>query len=96
MNGRQIVKDLMTAKEVTNADMAHRLSISQAALWDRLNNKKVKDMPLSLLCEMLAALDYDVLLVPRGKGGKIDGAYTVTGDKPKGKPSVDLNELLSK
>lgn len=77
MNGREIIKNLMKQKGVSNADMANRLSITQAALWDRLNNKKVKDIPLSLLSEMLSVIDYDVVIVPRGKGSRIEGAYKV-------------------
>lgn len=85
MNARQIVKEIMNNKEITNADMAHRLSITQAALWDRLNTKKAKDIPVSTLCEMLAVMDYDVVIVPRGKGSKIDGAYRVSGVTPDSK-----------
>lgn len=78
MTGREIVKTLMNEKNVSNADMANRLHISQAALWDRLNNKKIKDIPLSTMCEMLAAIDCDLLVVPRGKGGKIEGSIRVS------------------
>ena len=65
MTGREIIKEIMKAQGITNADMASRLGITQAALWDRLNNKKVKDIPLSLLSEMLRALDYTVQIMPR-------------------------------
>lgn len=83
MNARQIVKEIMSNKKITNADMAHRLSITQAALWDRLNTGKAKDVSVSTLCEMLAVMDYDVVIVPRGKGAKIDGAYRVNGAPQK-------------
>ena len=79
MNARNIIKTLMASKNITNADMAHRLSITEAALWDRLNTKKAKDIPVSTLCEMLAVMDYDVVILPRGKGTKIEGAYRVSG-----------------
>jgi DNA-binding Xre family transcriptional regulator len=65
MTGREIIKDVMNEQGVTNAEMAFKLGITQAALWDRLNNKKVKDIPLSLLSEMLRELDYTVQIVPR-------------------------------
>jgi len=65
MKARDIVKEVMEVKSVTNATMADRLSITQAALWDRLNTKKTKDIPVSTLNEMLKVLDYKVLIVPR-------------------------------
>lgn len=83
MTGREIIKNIMNLNGITNAQMAHRLSISQAAVWDRLNNKKLKDIPFSLLCEMLSVIDYDVLIVPHGKGSKIEGAYAVSGIEDK-------------
>ena len=65
MKGRDIVKSIMKQKKVTNADMAARLQITQAALWDRLNTKKTKDIPSSTLTEMLRQLDYKLIVVPR-------------------------------
>lgn len=65
MTGREIIKHIMEEQGVTNYNMAGKLGISQQALWDRLNNKKVKDIPTSLLSEMLNMLDYKVIIVPR-------------------------------
>jgi DNA-binding Xre family transcriptional regulator len=65
MKGRAIIKEIMETKSITNADMAGRLDITQASLWDRLNTKKAKDIPLSTLSEMLRVLDYKVVIVPR-------------------------------
>lgn len=65
MNGREIVKDIMEREGKTNAEVADMLNITQAAMWDRLNNKKVKDISLSTLSEMLRVLGYKVAIVPR-------------------------------
>lgn len=65
MTGREIIKQIMEEQGVTNAELAAKLNITQAALWDRLNNKKVKDIPLSLMSEMLRMLDYKIQIVPR-------------------------------
>lgn len=78
MNAKQIVKAIMEEKGVTNAALANRLGITSAALWDRLNNKKNKDLSVSTLCDMLQALDYDVVITPLGKGTKTEGAYKIT------------------
>lgn len=76
MRAREIVKVIMDTVGITNAAMAYKLKISQAALWDRLNNKKVKDIPVSTLSEMLRALDYKVVIVPRGSRVP-EGGYEV-------------------
>lgn len=65
MTGREIIKEVMNEQGITNAELAARLNITQAALWDRLNNKKVKDIPMSLMSEMLRMLDYTIQIVPR-------------------------------
>ena len=77
MRGRDIVKDIMEKTNVSNATLAHRLGTSIATMWDRINSKKVKDIPLSTLNEMLRALDYKVLIVPANRQVKND-EYTVT------------------
>jgi len=65
MTGREIVKAIMVRQNKTNAEVADMLGISQAAIWDRLNNKKVKDIPLSTLNEMVRVLGYKICIVPR-------------------------------
>lgn len=77
MEARQIIKTIMVNEGVTNAQMANRLNISQATVWDRLNNKKGrKDIPTSLLDEMLKVLDYKIVIVPYNKR-VLDGEYEV-------------------
>lgn len=76
MKAREIVKTIMETLGVSNATMAARLSITQAALWDRLNTKKVKDIPVSTLNEMLKVLDYKIIIVPREARVPTNG-YTV-------------------
>lgn len=66
MIGKDIIKAIMETKGVSNATLANRLSITQQALWDRLNNKKAtKDLSTAVLVDMAAALDYKVVVVPR-------------------------------
>ena len=69
MNGREIIKDIMSKNGITNNTLANRLGITQAALWDRIDtqprkNKPRKDIPVSLLSEMLQVMDYKVMIVP--------------------------------
>lgn len=83
MTAKEIVKTLMVEKEVTNADMAAALQISQAALWDRLNPKKTDNMTVKKLNSMLRHLGYDLVIMPRGKVGRVDGAYMVEDSEQK-------------
>ena len=65
MKSRDIIRAIMEAQSVTNATLAHRLGITNAAIWDRLNNKGVKDLSVSTLSDMARNLDYKVVVVPR-------------------------------
>lgn len=73
MKGREIIKAVMEKQGESNADLASKLKITPAALWDRLNSKKVKDIPVSLLQEMLRAMNYKVIVVPRSTRLPVDG-----------------------
>ena len=64
MRGREILKQVMESKGISNADLAKRLGVSNATIWERLNNKNVKDIPVSLMVDMLKVMDYKVLVVP--------------------------------
>ena len=89
MDARDIVKDIMKEKNRTNADLANNLGISVAALWDRLSKtttgtNKPKSITVKKLNDLLRCLDCELVILPRGKAGRIEGAYVVTdeeGDK---------------
>lgn len=84
MNGRKIIKEVMKSQAVSNVGLASRLGITQAALWDRIDtqprkNKPRKDIPVSLLAEMLKAMDYKVIVAPESTPVPEDG-YIVDTD----------------
>jgi len=81
MNSKETVKAIMEEKKISNADMAGALNISQAAMWDRLNNKKTDTITVSKLNEMLRYLGYDLVIMPRGKANRIDGTWIVEDAK---------------
>lgn len=64
MKAKAVVKELMKAQGINNVTLATRLGISSAAMWDRLNGKN-KDIGVDLLREMLKAMDYKLIAVPR-------------------------------
>lgn len=90
MNGREIIKAIMELKNITNATLASELKITQAALWDRLDtqprkNKPRKDIPVSLLSEMVSIMGYKVIVVPENTTIS-DNSFVIsenTGDNPK-------------
>lgn len=65
MTSKEIVNNLMQAQGVSNAEMAAKLNLTQAALWDRLNPKKTNNMTVKKFNEMLKMLDYKIVAVPR-------------------------------
>ena len=73
MTGREIIKAVMQTVGISNATLAHRLQIPPNVMWDRLNNKKVKDIPLATMNDMIRALDYKILIVPAGSKCPKDG-----------------------
>ncbi len=84
MNEKDIVNQVMEEQGKTLADVAAIVGLSPAALWDRLRSPKNKSLTVLKLNEILTALNYEVVLMPRAKAGKIDGAYVVSyeeGDK---------------
>ena len=64
MTSKEIVNNLMRAQGVSNAEMAAKLNLTQAALWDRLNPKKTNNMTVKKFNEMLKMLDYKIVAVP--------------------------------
>lgn len=65
MTSKEIVNNLMRTQGVSNAEIAAKLNLTQAALWDRLNPKKTNNMTVKKFNEMLKMLDYKIVAVPR-------------------------------
>lgn len=65
MTSKEIISTLMRMQGVTNAEMAARLGITQAALWDRLNQRKTDNMTIKKFSEMLEILGYKVVVIPK-------------------------------
>lgn len=75
MTSKDVIKAIMTLKNVTNADLAKRMNLSQANVWGKINTNK--SMTISKMNSILNQLDYEVVLLPRGKANRIDGAFVV-------------------
>ena len=73
MNEREIIETIMDEQEISNAQLAKRINVSNAAIWDRLNNKNNKSLSISTASQMLNALDYKLVVVPADK--VIKGGY---------------------
>lgn len=64
MRGRDIIKAIMEAKNISNADAAKRLGLTAATMWARVNEKKQNDIPVSRLAETVRVMDYKVVVIP--------------------------------
>lgn len=64
MTSKELIKTLMTEHDITNAEMAKTLGITQAAFWDRLNPKKSDNTTVTKLNDMLAIMGYKIVVVP--------------------------------
>lgn len=96
MNGREIIKDIMAKQNITNSTLANRLGITPAALWDRIDTqprkgKPRKDIPVSLLSEMVQVMDYKIMVVPSNARLPKDGYVIGESEETK----MDLDTLLS-
>ena len=83
MLAKDIIKMLMEQKEEKPAVLAGKLGITPAALWDRLNNPKSNNITVKKFNSMLAQLECELVVIPRARANKIDGAILVT-DNEKG------------
>lgn len=96
MKGREVVKQILDNQGVGITDYAARLGISKQTAWNRVNSSNVKDIPLSLLADMLQVLDYKIMVVPRKTrcpedGFEVDGK--ASAPKPEKKPAApDLKD----
>ena len=64
MTSKELIKTLMTEHDITNAEMAKTLGITQAALWDRLNPKKSDNTTVAKLGDMLSVMGIKSWLFP--------------------------------
>ena len=78
MNEKEIIMKLMEEQNLSIADLANMMGITNAALWDRLKSPKNKSLTTIKLNEILSKLNYEIVLMPRAKSGNIKGAYVVT------------------
>lgn len=81
MTDKEIVKSIMKEKGIGNAEAANALGLTPATMWDRLNGKK-NSLTVTKLNEILRYLGYDLVIMPRGKANRIDGAMIVESPKP--------------
>lgn len=89
MNEKEIVKEIMKEKNVRNADLSAWLQESPQTTWRKLNGAN-KSLVVNGLNDMLFHLGYDLVIMPRGKAGRIEGAYVVDNTaKPKEKKAPE-------
>ena len=80
MNEKEIINLLMEQQNVGLTELAVKMKVTPATLWDRIKSPKNKSLTTIKLNEILLHLGYEIVLMPRAKAGNIKGAYVVTTD----------------
>ena len=77
MNSREIVNEIFKEADISIVEYAKMLGISRAALWDRMKSKKIQDMTVGMMSEMVGALGYRVVVIKNGGRVHAEKAYVV-------------------
>lgn len=85
MNEKEIIIKLMEEQGVSLADLANKMGLTSATLWDRIKSPKNKSLTTKKLNEILKQLNYEIVLMPRAKASKINGAYVVVPESSETK-----------
>ena len=78
MKANEIMRDIMKNQNVGLSKLADRMQKSVRLVSDRL---RMENISTDKLIEILRYLDYDLVIMPRGKAGRIDGSYVVDGEE---------------
>lgn len=81
MNASQIIEELIEERKLSKTEYAAKLGIKPQALGNRL--KRDSNLRESNLVAMLDALDYELLIVPKGTKLR-DGFHPISGDDSNG------------
>ena len=81
MNEKEIIVKLMEEQNIGLTELAVKMKIKPATLWDRIKSPKNKSLTTIKLNEILLHLGYEIVLMPRAKAGRIDGAYVVSTEE---------------
>lgn len=80
MKASKAVKEIMNEQNVTLSKLASRMNKSLRLVSDRL---RADNITTKNLVEMLRNLDYELVVVPRGKINKSDDVYFITDEEEK-------------
>lgn len=73
MTGRELIKRIMVKVGMTNAEYAHKFGLKPNQMWERVNGKKQRDIPLTTMTGMIKVLGYKLVAVPEGYECPPDG-----------------------
>jgi len=80
MKATEAIKKIMGDLNISNAKLASRLGCSNAVIYERLTQKNIS---VKALDQMLAALDYEIIIQPKSMGRRPDGCYVIDGGDRK-------------
>lgn len=78
MKANEIVRSIMKNQDIQNCKLASRIGCSNATIYERLTQTNIS---VNNLLQMLAALDYELVIQPKSSGRRPDGCYVVEASK---------------
>lgn len=96
MNEKEIIIKLMEEQNIGITELAVKMKLKPATLWDRIKSPKNKSLTTIKLNEILLHLGYEIVLMPRAKSGNIKGAFVVSTDGSDKEWSTQLFVYLLK
>lgn len=80
MKATDAIRKVMEAQDIGNAKLGARIGCSGAAIYERLTQENIS---IKNLEQMLSAMDYEVVIQPKGAGRRADGCYVIDGGGKK-------------
>ena len=65
MRGREVIGSIIEERGISYAELGRRLDVSRAAMWDRVNTSKSRDISSAILAQTLDAMGYTLAAVPK-------------------------------
>lgn len=80
MKANEIVKDIMEKQHLKNAQLGARIGVKNDAIFARLTQKNIS---VDILNQMLAAMDYEIVVQPKSLGRRPEGCYVIDRGESK-------------
>lgn len=73
LTANEVLKSLMKEQKISMEKLGGRIGITKNSVYDRLNS----NLSVNNFIQMLAVMDYEVVIQPKSGAKKPNGAYVV-------------------